>query len=87
MLLPFLSYAQQQVNGQVLHAKTRQALEGVTVTVNTGEQALTNNSGRFDLSVADQATFLLISHIGIRPILFSYSASSQVRLFGCTYSL
>lgn len=66
MLLPFLSYAQQQVNGQVLHAKTRQALEGVTVTVNTGEQALTNNSGRFDLSVADQATFLLISHIGYK---------------------
>ncbi|WP_299990320.1 TonB-dependent receptor [uncultured Pontibacter sp.] len=66
MLLPFLSYAQQQVNGQVLHTKTRQALEGVTVTANTGEQAITNTSGGFDFSFADRATFLLISHIGYK---------------------
>lgn len=67
MLLPLLSFAQQQVTGQVLRAQTRQALEGVTITANSGEQTLTNASGRFELSVADQATFILISHIGFKP--------------------
>jgi iron complex outermembrane recepter protein len=57
-LLPLFSYAQQQVTGQVLHAQTRQALDGVTITANTGEQTLTTASGRFALDVSDRATFL-----------------------------
>lgn len=67
MLLPLLTHAQQQVSGQVMRSQTRQALEGVTITASSGEQTLTNASGRFNLTVADQASFLLISHIGYRP--------------------
>ncbi|MDO6390978.1 TonB-dependent receptor [Pontibacter sp. BT731] len=67
LLLPLLSYAQQQVTGQVLRAQTRQPLEGVTITASSGEQTLTNASGRFDLTVEDQAAFILISHIGYKP--------------------
>lgn len=51
----------------MLHNQTRQALHGVTITANSGEQTLTNASGRFELSVANQATFILISHIGFKP--------------------
>lgn len=67
LLLPLLSYAQHQVTGQVLRAQTRQPLEGVTITASSGEQTLTNASGRFDLTVAGQSTFILISHIGYKP--------------------
>ncbi|PVY39860.1 iron complex outermembrane receptor protein [Pontibacter virosus] len=84
MLLPLLGYAQQQVAGQVLHAHTHQALEGVTITANSGEQTLTEVSGRFELSVADQASFLLISHIGYKPdtvLLQRFQPGIAVRVY------
>ncbi|MBD1397209.1 TonB-dependent receptor plug domain-containing protein [Pontibacter sp. JH31] len=67
LLFPLLSHAQEQITGQVLDAQTRQGLEGVTVTANTGEQALTNATGRFALDLTNRASFLLISHIGYKP--------------------
>ncbi|MDX5419365.1 MAG: TonB-dependent receptor [Hymenobacteraceae bacterium] len=67
LLQPLLSHAQQQINGQVLHAQTRQALEGVTITANTGEQTLSNTMGRFSLNVPGQTQQVFISHLGYEP--------------------
>ncbi|MBX0334935.1 TonB-dependent receptor [Pontibacter sp. HSC-14F20] len=67
ILLPQLSYAQQLITGQVLHAKNRQPLEGVTVTANTGQQTLSTVTGHFSLDVAGQAQQVVISHIGYKP--------------------
>ncbi|WP_299706945.1 TonB-dependent receptor [uncultured Pontibacter sp.] len=77
LLLPLLSYAQQRVAGQVLNAQTRQALEGVTITANTGEQTLTSSMGRFALEISDRAAFLLISHIGYESDTISLQQAQQ----------
>ncbi|MHC2991782.1 TonB-dependent receptor [Pontibacter sp. HJ8] len=67
LLLPQKGFAQQQVTGKVLHAQTKQPLEGVTITANTGEQTSTTASGRFSLEVPASATILLVTHIGYKP--------------------
>lgn len=63
-LLPYQLLAQQLLQGRTLDARSRLPLEGVTVTASTGEQAITNESGRFALTVRQQGVALTFSYLG-----------------------
>ncbi|MEJ8803671.1 TonB-dependent receptor domain-containing protein [Pontibacter sp. H249] len=64
LLFPQLLMAQQVIKGSVQDATSGIALEGATVTANTGEQTTSTANGQFSLSVSENTQQLIFSLIG-----------------------
>ncbi|WP_161889330.1 TonB-dependent receptor [Pontibacter russatus] len=64
--LPQALLAQRLVSGQVLDARSELPLEGVTITASSGEQAVSNETGGFGLTVPETARRLSFSYLGYR---------------------
>ncbi|HEY6506305.1 MAG TPA: TonB-dependent receptor [Chitinophagaceae bacterium] len=73
-------YAQtRQITGTVTSSEGNQPLVGATVTVKgTKTFATTNEQGQFTISVADNATTLVISNVGYIPTEVSISGKTAV---------
>ncbi len=65
-LLPFTLLAQASITGQVLDVRSNLPLEGVTISTNTGQQTISNESGDFTVTT-DAATTLYFTYLGYQP--------------------
>lgn len=69
----------RQVSGVITSADTRQPVEGATVAVKgTKITALTNQQGRFTISVNNDKAVLVITHTGFVPVELEVGKKSSV---------
>ncbi|GAB3202726.1 iron complex outermembrane receptor protein [Pontibacter aydingkolensis] len=81
LLLPQLLIAQNTLQGYVVDANTALPLEGVTVTANTGAQAITNTEGYFFLNPTGETQYINFNLIGYKAQRVALPANgSEIRV-------